>query len=60
MTKVIERMFLEISNGPYNNPRANRVCAFIEEVERNYGYFIPKCKKLFKLDVIFVHPNFSG
>uniref|UniRef100_A0AC34FAP4 N-acetyltransferase domain-containing protein n=1 Tax=Panagrolaimus sp. ES5 TaxID=591445 RepID=A0AC34FAP4_9BILA len=50
----------EISNGPYNNLRANRVCSFIEEVERNYGYFIPKCKKLFKLDVIFVHPNFSG
>uniref|UniRef100_A0A914YES3 Uncharacterized protein n=1 Tax=Panagrolaimus superbus TaxID=310955 RepID=A0A914YES3_9BILA len=50
----------EITNGPYNNLRANRVCAFIEEVERNYAYFIPKCKKLFKLDVIFVHPNYSG
>uniref|UniRef100_A0AC35GAZ9 N-acetyltransferase domain-containing protein n=1 Tax=Panagrolaimus sp. PS1159 TaxID=55785 RepID=A0AC35GAZ9_9BILA len=39
---------------------ANRIEVVIDEIERNYPHFIPDCKKLFKLDVLFVDPNYGG
>uniref|UniRef100_A0AC34FEN3 N-acetyltransferase domain-containing protein n=1 Tax=Panagrolaimus sp. ES5 TaxID=591445 RepID=A0AC34FEN3_9BILA len=38
----------------------NRIEAVIDEIERSYSYFIPSCKKLFKLDVLFVDPKYGG
>jgi len=54
----------EISEGPYTSPNANRLIVLIELTEKGIDRFIPpsmnKQRKIFKIDVISVHPSFMG
>uniref|UniRef100_A0A7E4ZYG6 aralkylamine N-acetyltransferase n=1 Tax=Panagrellus redivivus TaxID=6233 RepID=A0A7E4ZYG6_PANRE len=51
---------LDISNGPYDNHPANQLVVFIEEVEHDYKRFLPRCNKAFKIDILFVLPEYAG
>ncbi|KAE9556723.1 hypothetical protein FO519_000129 [Halicephalobus sp. NKZ332] len=50
----------DISTGPYDNHPSNQLIVFIEEVEKDAENFLPRCKKFFKIDILFVHPNYTG
>jgi len=50
----------EISAGPYPNHPSNQLIVYIEEVEKDLENFLPRCKKYFKIDILFVHPNYTG
>uniref|UniRef100_A0AC34GCV7 N-acetyltransferase domain-containing protein n=1 Tax=Panagrolaimus sp. ES5 TaxID=591445 RepID=A0AC34GCV7_9BILA len=49
-----------IAENKYGNLKANRIGAISDEITKNFTYFIPKCKKLFVLHIIFVQPAFGG
>uniref|UniRef100_A0A914PA76 N-acetyltransferase domain-containing protein n=1 Tax=Panagrolaimus davidi TaxID=227884 RepID=A0A914PA76_9BILA len=44
----------------YGNPKINKITVLMDEIKRNYSYFIPNCKKLFVLRILFVQPFFQG
>uniref|UniRef100_A0A915CW47 aralkylamine N-acetyltransferase n=1 Tax=Ditylenchus dipsaci TaxID=166011 RepID=A0A915CW47_9BILA len=51
----------EISEGPYTSQNANRLVALIELTEKGIDKLIPRSvKKVFKIDIISVHPSFTG
>uniref|UniRef100_A0AC35F2V9 N-acetyltransferase domain-containing protein n=1 Tax=Panagrolaimus sp. PS1159 TaxID=55785 RepID=A0AC35F2V9_9BILA len=50
----------EIASFKKINFAARPIIVVIREIERNYGFFIPNCKKLLKLEALFVDSNFSG
>ncbi|KAH7712765.1 Protein T10B5.4 [Aphelenchoides avenae] len=51
----------EIASGPYHTLNGNRLIVFIDEVERNLQQFLPEeSAKVFKLDILGVHPDFAG
>uniref|UniRef100_A0A914QDT0 N-acetyltransferase domain-containing protein n=1 Tax=Panagrolaimus davidi TaxID=227884 RepID=A0A914QDT0_9BILA len=49
-----------IAKGRFDNPKANRIAAIGDEITKNFSYFIPNCKKLFVLHILFVQPYFGG
>uniref|UniRef100_A0A914PIT0 N-acetyltransferase domain-containing protein n=1 Tax=Panagrolaimus davidi TaxID=227884 RepID=A0A914PIT0_9BILA len=49
-----------IAKGRFDNLKANRIAAIGDEITKNFSYFIPNCKKLFVLHILFVQPNFGG
>lgn len=50
----------EISTGPYPNLACNQLIVFIEQVEKNFVQFLPRCRKYLKIDIIFVMPEYTG
>uniref|UniRef100_A0AC35GCF6 N-acetyltransferase domain-containing protein n=1 Tax=Panagrolaimus sp. PS1159 TaxID=55785 RepID=A0AC35GCF6_9BILA len=49
-----------IANVPLDNHRARRIVAVVDEIERNFSYFIPGCRSVFKLDTLYVDSNYGG
>uniref|UniRef100_A0A914PZE4 N-acetyltransferase domain-containing protein n=1 Tax=Panagrolaimus davidi TaxID=227884 RepID=A0A914PZE4_9BILA len=50
----------KIANKGYDNSKANKIAAIGDEITRDFSYYIPNCKKLFVLHILFVHPDFGG
>uniref|UniRef100_A0AC35FB40 N-acetyltransferase domain-containing protein n=1 Tax=Panagrolaimus sp. PS1159 TaxID=55785 RepID=A0AC35FB40_9BILA len=50
----------KIANKGYSNTKENKISVVIDEISRNFSFFIPNCKKLFVLDVVFVQQSFGG
>uniref|UniRef100_A0A914P5C0 Uncharacterized protein n=1 Tax=Panagrolaimus davidi TaxID=227884 RepID=A0A914P5C0_9BILA len=40
--------------------KGSKIKVVFDEIERDYGFFIPECNELLKIDILFVDPEYKG
>ncbi|KAI1720868.1 acetyltransferase (GNAT) family domain-containing protein [Ditylenchus destructor] len=58
--KIQKEFYKEITEGQYPTVNANRLLTLIDLAERGVDKVIPPNEKVFKIDVLGVHPDFAG
>uniref|UniRef100_A0A914RHJ0 Uncharacterized protein n=1 Tax=Parascaris equorum TaxID=6256 RepID=A0A914RHJ0_PAREQ len=52
-------LFSDIEMGSYRSVNANRIATFVAELDKDVKFAAPYAKRIFKIDVICVSPNYA-